>query len=455
MELPRRRRTAKPNVTDVKRQMSDFKFRILLMFEALFAGAHVAMTGGVLFVYIVSIGSGIQGISIAVGVAAVTTIVVHILLYRYPSFLLSRVRLKFVAVLTLSRILFLLIPFTQDYLMISAVYAVAYCMPTSTFMYTVIYGSLSKDEIRDVTAKRSAAFYASSAIGFVVAMLLLAFLPPAIKFVYIYVIGVCIGFGSILVIALMDLSHLEGMSIPRGVEQPERLFSTSAFLIAVLASGNLLLIVWTPYVMDYLNGPDYLAVAMNLAAMLATVIGSLLWRGRTFKTLRNTVGLDAVAPAIAPFLQVPVIQPFLSALSSITYTGSNFIGYFLFAGYNRWLGAIKSSILLVIILAVAQALVAPISSLFRESYFLIFSAVVALKLAAMIIALLAMPEVAAVPEETARMYSLVLYNKSMSGYRVSVEVSKDTILLTLRLLGLSLMLFLLYVLYRLLFILMI
>jgi hypothetical protein len=45
----------------------------------------------------------------------------------------------------------------------------------------------------------------------------------------------------------------------------------------------------------------------------------------------------------------------------------------------------------------------------------------------------------------------VLYNKSLSGYRISVELSRDTILLTLRLLGLFLVFLILYVIYRILF----
>ncbi|WP_455283918.1 hypothetical protein [[Eubacterium] cellulosolvens] len=441
-------------VTATQVGAADPSFKLLLILEALFAGAYVAMTQGVLFVYLVSIGSGIHGISIAVGIAAITTTIVHIVLYKYPRFLLTRVRLKFVLVLALTRILFVFIPFMRDYLQISVIFGVISCAPTSTFMYLVIYGSLSKDEIKDVTAKRMAAFYASSVVGFLLAMILLAFVPPQMKFVYIYAIGSLIGMGDVLVVSFMNFSHIERMPVVTGIEKPERVFSTSSYLIVVLASGNLLLMVWTPYVMEYLNGPDYLVVAMNLAGMLATVLGSLFWRGCSFRTLRNTVGLDAAAPMLAPFVPIPVVHVFLSGLSSFTYTGSNFIGNFLFAGYNRWLGAIKSSILLVIVLSVAQALIAPVGVFFREDYLLIFSVVIGLKLIAMMIGLLTIPEVAAVPEETARLYSYVLYNKSLSGYRISVEVSRDTILLTLRLLGLFLILLTLYVIYRALFLLM-
>ncbi len=249
----------------------------------------------------------------------------------------------------------------------------------------------------------------------------------------------------------MHLSHLDGVDIPKGIEQPERLFSTSAYFIAILAGGNLLAMVWVPYVMDYLKGPDYLAATMNLVITLTSVAASLVCKGWSFKKLRYNVGLDAASPILALVTPIPIIHPILSAFSSFAYTASNFIGSFLFANYNKWLGAIKSSILIVIIMCVANVMIAPMSTIVQGNYFLLFLIVLGIKLAAFIIALTTIPEVAAIPEQNARDYSFTLYNKSVTGYRVSVEISKDTILLTLRLIGLTVILLTLYVIYRILF----
>lgn len=427
------------------------KLKLLLILEALFAGAYIALTRGLLFVYLVSIGAGIEGISIVVGISAFITTIVHLLLYKNPKFLTTKIWLKFVIFHGLERILFIFIPFIKNYFLISIIFGAINSLPIGAFINLIIYGSFSEEDIKDVTAKRTASLNVSSIIGFILAMILVAFVPSTMKFIYIYLIGSMIGLLCTFIVALMRVSHLEGMTIPKGVEQPEKLFSTSFYFTITLASGNLLAMVWVPYVMDYLKAPDYLAVAMSLAGTFSSIIASLFWKGLSLKTLRNSIGLDIIAPILASITPFPIVHPILFAFSSFTYTGSNFIGNFLFARYNRWLGAIKSSILLIIILSLAQIIIAPISIILKGSYFLIFLTVIGLKLMAFLLALITIPEIAVLPEQTARTYSFLLYNNSLTGYRVSVELSKETILLTLRLIVFSLVLLILYIIYRILF----
>ena len=99
-------------------------------------------------------------------------------------------------------------------------------------------------------------------------------------------------------------------------------------------------------------------------------------------------------------------------------------------------------------MCVANVLIAPMSAIVKENYYILFLIVFGIKLIAFIIALTTIPEIAAVPEQTARTYSFLLYGKSITGYRVSVEISRDTILLTLRLIGLTVVLLSLYIIYR-------
>ena len=427
------------------------KLKLFLVLEALFYGLSSSLTTGLLFVYIVSIGSGVKGISVVVGISAIVKLVIHLILYKYPRFLVTKVRVNFILNHAIDRALFVFIPLTQNYLIIALIYAAAAATPTTAFMNLVIFGSLSRDEIKDITAKRTAALGVSSIIGYAMSIFLLAFMPSETKFFYIYLLGTVIGLLATTIVGFMHLSHLDGVDIPKGIEQPERLFTTSAYFIAILAGGNLLAMVWVPYVMDYLKGPDYLAVTMNLVITLTSVAASLVCKGWSFKRLRYNVGLDAASPILALVTPIPIIHPILSAFSSFAYTASNFIGSFLFANYNKWLGAIKSSILIVIIMCLANVMIAPMSTLVQGNYFLLFLIVLGIKLVAFIIALTTIPEVAAIPEQNARDYSFTLYNKSVTGYRVSVEISKDTILLTLRLIGLTVILLTLYVIYRILF----
>lgn len=89
----------------------------------------------------------------------------------------------------------------------------------------------------------------------------------------------------------------------------------------------------------------------------------------------------------------------------------------------------------------------------KENYPIALSMIFAIKVAAVILAVLTISEVAVVQEEVARTYSRVLYNNSIMGYRVAVEISKETILTTLRLLAFSLVIVILYLIYHVLWIL--
>lgn len=331
------------------------------------------------------------------------------------------------------------------------IYAAVATTPTNAYMNLTIFGSFSEKEIRDVTAKRSATNGVSSIVGFGLAMLLLAFLPPQTKFLYIYLLGVLIGLICTGIVGSMNLSHLEEMKFEPGIQQPEKLFSTSSYFVMILAGGTLLSMVWVPYLMDSLGGPDYLAVAMNLVTTLTSVVASLVYKQWSFGNLRWSVGLDAATPLFALATPIPLIHPILSAYSSFAYTGSNFVGSFLFAKYNQWLGAIKSSLLTIVVIGVTQLAVAPVSIIARGAYTPVFLAIFGIKIAAFFLASTTIPESAIVPPQTARAYSFLLHEKSATGFRISVEFSRDTILMTLRLIGLSLVLAMMYIVYRVLF----
>ena len=429
------------------------KLKSLLVLESFFYGISSALTTGVLFIYVVSIGGGVGGISLVVGVAGAIKLLIHLIIYKFPKILLTRVKINFLIQHAIDRILFLFIPFTQDVGIIALIYACAAATPTTAFTNLAIFGSLSEDEIKDVTAKRTAALGFSSIIGYGTAIVLLAFIPADVKFLYIFVLGVGTGLLATLTVSMMELSHLEKVEIPKSIQQPERLFSTSTYFVAIFAGNYLLTVVWVPYVMEYLNAPDYLAISMYLATMLTSVVASVICKGWSFKKLRYNVGLDASTPILALVTPLAIIHPLLSSFSSFTYTASNFIGNFLFAGYNRWLGAIKSSMLIVIIMCLANILISPMSTLVNGNYFYLFFIVFGIKLIAFVLSATTIPEVAAIPEDEALTNSYLMYNKSLAIHYASIRFSKETLFLVARLLALTVSIIALYIIYRLLYIL--
>jgi hypothetical protein len=185
------------------------KFRWILILEAAFAGAYISLTRGLFVIYLTSIGYGVEGISFIVLVSAAASLLIGIFLYKQPSFIVRRVKLKLISFHALERIMWLLIPLTTSSLLISVLYS-AYMIFSSfisTFIAFTIYGSLTEYSIRDVTAKRSAANGISSILGFALGIFLLAFLPSEDKFTYIFPLGSFLGLMSTFLILFLKLSR--------------------------------------------------------------------------------------------------------------------------------------------------------------------------------------------------------------------------------------------------------
>lgn len=77
--------------------------------------------------------------------------------------------------------------------------------------------------------------------------------------------------------------------------------------------------------------------------------------------------------------------------------------------------------------------------------------VIVLRVISTILAFLTVPEVAMIPEGSARTYSQILYTGSLMVYAVAVETARETIILSFRLLALILAIILLYITYKLVF----
>lgn len=432
------------------------KFKWILVSEALLSGFYTSLTSGLFVVCLVSMGYAVEGISFVVMASSASSALLGGLLYRRPSFITARSKLKLIFFHAFERITWMLIPLVRNILFVSVLYS-AYMISSflvSSLMAFAIYGSLEEEDIRDVTGERSAASGVSSILGYALGAFLLGLLPPDEKFAVIFPLGSLIGLVSTLLVSLLDLSHLEEASPTSEVEQPERIFSTSIFFVVFLASGNFGGIIWSPYVIKRLGGPDFIPALMSLFGSLSSITASLFWKKRSFTALRVGLLLNALGPPMIWLTPHPILHIPINIYTSFTYTAGNFIGSFLFARYKKWLGAVKSSVLLGLIGSIAQLVASPLGMLVGEDYLLGFTIMFTLKALANLLALLTIPEVAAVPEDVARTYSRILYSSSLTGYKFTFEVSRETILTTLRLILFSTIIIALYIIYRVLWMLM-
>ncbi len=426
------------------------RFKWLLVLETLLSGAYVALTRGLFIVYLSSMRFRVDEISLVIFVASIAALVVAVVLYKRFSFVTRRVKLKLAAFHIAERIVWLLMPLATTSMLLTAFFTVysVFSALISVFLVYVIYCPLSEADVRDVTAKRSAASGLSSIIGFAVGTFLLAFLPPETRFAYIFFAGALIGLLSSFLVMLMNLSHVETASCPTATVQPEKIFSASAFFVVLISANSLLGLIWAPFVMNQLSGPAWLAASMALAATVSSIGASLYWRSKSFKILRLALALNAFAPLLILFTPWPDAHVGINAFTGFAFTGANFVGTILFARYTQWFGAARSSILLVILGSVAQLVAAPLAALTTGNFTIAILIVLWINAASTITAFFTVPEVAVVPQEAASTYSQILFTTSFLGYRLSIDISKQTIKIILRLLAFTVVIGVLYLIYR-------
>ena len=427
--------------------------RLLLTLEMAFAGIYLALTRNLLVIYLASIEFDVGGISLITLIATAIASLVSIILWRFPNLLTRRVKLKLLLFHALERVFWIPIVLVRDLVSIAIFYTVISFSSTIivSLMNLLIYLSFDEAGVRDVTAKRAIAGNLMSIIGSMAAITMLAMLPEDLKFVITFVMGSLIGLLATLVLSIADMRHLEGAEVPRKVERPEQMFTISSFLLAMLTSSNLLGIVWTPYLMGVLGAPDYLAATMNFISTIFGIVGSFFWARRSLGSFRLAIGSLILVPIAAFITPIPTAHLGVMAFGSFMFTGASFLGNFLFARYLREFGAVRSSIMLSMLANLSQLLATPFGMIFSQSYMLLFTSVILIRLLSVALAFLTVPEVATVPEEVARTYSQLIYANSLMGYSYILETSKEVMALTVRLLALAMVLILLYILYKFIF----
>lgn len=424
--------------------------KLLLVFEIAFAGIYLALTRNLLVIYMTSVGFDVPQISIMIVMAMIAPSIASIILYKRPEFLTKNVKLKFVIFHALERIFWVPMALSRNLIEISFFYAVISTSSTivGCFMNLLVYSSFDENGVRDVTGKRTAALNVTSVVGSVGATVLIAALTAENKFNIIFTLGSAVGLLSTVMLLFINMEHLEGVKISKAIKRPEQMFSISSFFLMFLTSGNLFGIFWAPYLMRVLNAPDYVAAAMNLASTVSSVFGSIAWAKRSLRTFRIALATSTMSPLLAFVTPIPTAHIGIAAFGGFVVTGASFLGNFLFARYREYFGVVRSSIMLVLLTNLSQLLSTPFGILLGQQYLLLFVSVIILRMVSMVFAFLTIPEVAVVPEDSARTYSQLLYTGSLMGYAIAVETTRETILLSIRLLILIFALILLYVIYK-------
>jgi len=422
----------------------------VLVAEMALGSLYVAMTRGVFLVYLAEKGLDLAGIALVSLGSGVLFTAIGVTVFKRPGVLSKKFKLKLISAHGLERLTWVPLGLADDVLLLTVFYTIysTFQAIASLGMSLVIFGSFDEEEIRDVVARRVASGAAASILGRGLVTALLGFLEGYGKYHALFLLGSGAGLLSTALMMTQDLSHLESLQIPRVVEERGRIFAASTFQLALLASGALFSMAWTPFLMQGLGYPAYLAAAMGLVGTASSVFGVPFWRHISPKKYKVALLINSAVPLSVILSGAAWFQLSLSAISAFSFSGASLLGTYLFAKYNRWLGAVRSSALALSVGGMAQLVASGLGMLLDSLFGHAFAIAAALKLSAFALTALMIPEVALVPPHLARAYANAAYGATLMGYRVSVAITKETLFAVLRMLALTFTLLTLYVIYR-------
>ncbi|RLE83617.1 MAG: hypothetical protein DRJ41_04580 [Thermoprotei archaeon] len=425
--------------------------KLSLVLEIFLAGIYLPLTSGVFLVYLSSLGYGFSEISLITALPSLIIVVLSFLVIRKTDIVSLNLKRKFILVHAGERITWFFLPFIRDLYLIMILYLfkTAFSAMISVFMNYVIYGSFPEEDVRDITAKRSAAGSLSSIFSYLLATVLIGTLPPEKRYFVSFFLGASIGLFSTLVIALQDFSKLEGKIGKKTLSSIEKVYSASLYHVLFVATANMVGMVWTPFLVNVRLYPQYIPVLMGFTATFSSMLSSLYWRDRSFRVYRTALLLDSLTPLMIWVLPTPPLHIALSVYNSFVSTGAGFLGGFLFARYLPSSEAILSASVITMIGGLGQGVASLTGIVLGNNYPLVFMIIVLLKMFSLAIAYLIIPEVAFVPEDVARSYSTTLYRVSLIGFNMTIEYSKETVITTFKMVGLTMSLLILYIIYRL------
>lgn len=423
--------------------------------EAFIASFYVVITRSLTPIFLISVGLSINDLLMLNIIAYIFALIFAYVLYKYGEFLKSNVKLKLLIVHGLERVFWGIIPLavilSPIALYIDYIIAVALTIPTSIFINIIFFTEFDDKDLRRLLTRRGALGAVSNVIGQVAIVIILASMIDPSKYLYLYMVAMFVGFVSTLLLIPAPIPREITERSKRIIVEEEvsiKAVNVFLFLTALLASGAILGVVWAPHLMKSLNAPDYLAASLGLIQTVATIGSSIFWGGKSYKVYKYAIFLNSIIPISIALTFKAEIHLAIAAIYAFAYTGSNFLASFIYGELSKSAEVTKTPTMLVAANSLAQILGLGIAYMMGQNIMYMFLTATVLSIIASFIALVAIPEIAIPPERYVRTYSRILYRNSLSSYNFTMFTLKSTAILTIKLLGLSFIFLILYIIYR-------
>ncbi len=425
--------------------------------EALIAGFYVVITRSLAPVFFAVTGMTLSKIIEINIVAYLAALAVVLAVYNARRFLvLGRAKAKLLAFHGLERVAWGAIPIaasiSPQLLYIDYTVAVCLTVPTGVLMNAAMLSGLSEAEAKKLFAYRSALGAVSSILGQVVMILVLAFLPGISKYLYLYLLAMGVGLCATVALGLAKIPVvLTSERKEETPESPEVIKASTAFLFltVLLASNAIIGTIWGPYLIKELHAAEYIAIATGFVYTVTSIAASMFWSSKPYTLYRLAIASVAAVPILIALLKLPLAHLAIASLYAFTNTGANFLASFVFADVAKRIDVFKASTMLTGAWCLSQVvglgaayLAIPMGS---TAVFMVSALFIGIAAA---IAFITIPEVAVVPEYLTIAYARQLYHLSLASYSFMMFTIRSYIILTLKLLGLALVLLLLYAVFR-------
>lgn len=425
--------------------------KLLMSMEALFGGFYVAVTRGLFIPMLAFQNYPVYLLSYVSLIASLFSIIVSYLIYVKPNVVTGNVKVKLLIVHTSERFLWMSLPFMINFpITLSIMYALAQAItiPVGILLNLALFLSFKDEELIDVNILRSAIGSAASILGSLFIIYSVAAIKPPESYYVAYVSGSLTGLVASISLLFYPSNILRSDSQQQFKAKTEeievRRVNIFILLTLALAGANLVGLGWAPLLKD-MGAPLYLVTALSLVGSLGGIIGPYLWKG--YKSYTYAMVLNTFCTLLIFFTPWPLVHLGYSAVLSMTFVGFNFIALSIYSKYIRSLGIVEASVLLTAANSVGL-LIASITGMYIDNLFVLFLLSSIYKLSAVIVSLLAIPESAIVPVETAYGYSRLIYSIGVMGYTFTMETSKRVIKLFVQSLALAILVALLYFIYR-------
>jgi hypothetical protein len=427
--------------------------KILLVVEAFFGGFYVSITRGLFVPMMVYSGYNLDMVSMALLPTGLGGLLLAHTLYKRPEAATSRFRIMLLSTHFFERVLWLLPPFFlyNPYLLsLNYLAGNLVAVMVGLLIGVLIYSIFSIDDVIEVSVHRSAAGAAASILGSSFMTYLSAVQKaPGIYYV-LYITAFLAGLvstGSLLLLPNVP-GKIKEERVEKKLEEEAKIKGSVVFLVLTLfmAGGNLVGMAWSP-LLRQLGAPLYIPLALTFAGNIGGLIGAYLWR--SYRAYLVAIALNSLLTGLIPYIWFPPIHVGMSFLTSLTFMGANLLGMQVFAEINNKLGRVRAAAFLTGANYAGLLLASSTLALGIFTPFVSMLLAALLKMIGVIMAMLVIPETAVVPERRAYEYSRLIYSTSTMGYTFTVQASKEFLKFAVETLALALLLTLLYVMYRL------